>query len=427
MEHILISFLRDSQHNANVFVRSIVRLYLWLERLLVVIPSEFAMRLWYRLNPAVYIRSSRIVAVHPGAKEKRGSVYFIVAIEDPTFPDREFLTNLFHAIDRTGHNLVLVANQPLSPLARQKFLDQSALLIERKPLGREIGCYQDGILTVLERDPDASRIVLLSDSVYFLDRSLDRFVADLLTEHEFIGATETQDDQYAVQAFALSFGRPVIESPAFRRFWRKYKPISTRLWAIRKGEAGLTRALSRAGFRPRVLYSAGQLMSQLERRPVKELIQAGRLLPEAPRKIVFRRYLDLIGLDKVGAQAMAHGIERAGFGLGGGQSEQIDQLVAYSRTMGQWSLGVLANDIVETVTAEDQVRHGGFLFIKYLGLPLFKRDIFYRSLYALEDVYQFMSELDNPMRDDILADLRMAGTGALVRGLPKILLRHGAI
>jgi hypothetical protein len=58
----------------------------------------------------------------------------------------------------------------------------------------------------------------------------------------------------------------------------------------------------------------------------------------------------------------------------------------------------------------DQAHVGGFLFMKYLGLPIIKRDIFFREVYTLEEIYWVSSEFNGPLRDEIMADLRRGGT-----------------
>jgi hypothetical protein len=65
--------------------------------------------------------------------------------------------------------------------------------------------------------------------------------------------------------------------------------------------------------------------------------------------------------------------------------------------------------------------------MKYLGSPLIKRDIFYRGVYSLEEIYRILSDFNEPLRDEMMSDLRRGGTGANLRGLLRILHSHGSI
>ena len=51
----------------------------------------------------------------------------------------------------------------------------------------------------------------------------------------------------------------------------------------------------------------------------------------------------------------------------------------------RWLLEHFGEQIVSTITSSNQIHIGGFLFMKFLGMPAFKRDIFYREVYALEE------------------------------------------
>jgi hypothetical protein len=104
-------------------------------------------------------------------------------------------------------------------------------------------------------------------------------------------------------------------------------------------------------------------------------------------------------------------------------SEISNQAAALDR----WSLEILVNRIIETIATRNQVHVGGFLFMRYLGMPVIKRDIFYREVYSLEDIYRILSEFQEPLRDEAMSDLRRAGTAAYLNPILKILYRHGSI
>jgi|GEM_PF-2615095 len=405
-------------------------IYMFLEFILVIAPIEFFMRLWYRLNPAVYIRSQRIKAVHEGGRTKADDVFYIFALYTKTALPT-FTKNFINAVNRAGHNLVIVSHANLSDSLRKDMLADCHLLIERKGLGRDFGAYKDGVHTLLEKYPDAQRIVFSNDSCFFMEHALDKLIGDLNGPQDFIGVTEVFQFHYHVQSFLISFGRNAIVSPAFAKFWRKYKPITTRRWAIHQGELELTRQMTNAGFRPHILYQAAELANRLRECTVRQAMESVRLMPVAFREPLFETFSDHTDgrAEPSTLQAVSFGIERTVAHIPGlpPRGDPLATINEVSNTLKGWSAGIFMNELIEIIADSNQMHAAGFLFIRHLGMPMFKRDIFYRGIYTLEDVYEFLTNLGEPMRDEIMSDLRRAGSGELNKGLWKIMYRHGSI
>lgn len=406
-----------------------VRLWYFLERTFVIYPIETISRLLQRLDPRVHSESLRILSVTEGARAKRNNAFFVVVLYSKG-PAPEFLTNVIDAIDQSPHNLILVSNFPLSPLQKAKLSEKCHVLIERKNFGRDFGAYKDGISYVRTHYPEVERLVLINDSLFFFRKSLDKLISDLTAPYDFIGLTETQEFHYHVQSFMLSFGPAVIKHPTFQRFWDKYLPISTRYWAIHRGEVRLTRQLTKAGFRPHILFPAAHLFSHLQRRPVRDVIESVRLLPIPARRRLYKAFLAFTGEKTNEAslsalEAVAYGIRRiAPGGRGDGRLLQINNQAA---GMEQWSLGIFPEKVISAISRRNQMHYGAFLFMRHLGMPVLKRDIFFRRLYSLEEIHQILTEMGEPLRDEVLADLRRTGSGENLRRLQGLMYRHGMI
>jgi hypothetical protein len=168
-------------------------------------------------------------------------------------------------------------------------LSQCHLLVERTDLGRDFGGYKDGLSIIEKRFGIVDRLILLNDSLFYFDEGLDELVVALDGEAPLIGMCEDHHLYYHIQSFALSFGRQVLSNARFRRFWRKFRPVSTRRWAISRGERALTRQVLRAGFKPRIIYSAAQLLPYLKTHSYGQLLEAIRLLPEPSRRGLFQQ------------------------------------------------------------------------------------------------------------------------------------------
>ena len=392
---------------------------------------EFLMRLWYRLDPRVYSESLRIRKIVEGQIPVKSDRYIIfVLYTKSTLP--QFTTNLIDAVARTDLNLVVVCNGKVDAATQAYLLDNSNLLIERINLGRDFGAYRDAVRALMQRRERIARLILLNDSVFFFKKGLDWLLNELNANHDFIGLTEVFQFHYHVQSFMLSFGQRAIQNETFIKFWKKFRPISTRRWSIHKGEVRLTRQLTKAGFRPHILYQAVQLAPHMRDKPAREVLEAIQLLPSALRWRLYDDFDEILGSGSKSPsiatlEAISQGVRSTRSYGPKTEDNVLSQISDQAAALDRWSLEILVNRIIETIAERNQVHVGGFLFMRYLGMPVIKRDIFYREVYSLEDIYRILSEFQEPLRDEVMSDLRRVGTAMHLNPLLKILYRHGSI
>lgn len=361
---------------------------------LYILALEGCMRLVNRLDPDIYSEARRVRSIEDGKAHKPGGRYFVLLIYcNGELPG--FTRNMIEAIARSAFNLVLVSNGELKPALRKELLTKSRLLIERKNIGRDFGGYKDGVSVAMRRFADIERLVVANDSVFFLD-GLDELLAALDGPQDFIGISEVYEHHYHVASFMLSFGRRVLESRAFREFWRRYKPMATRRWAIFKGEGALTATLLRAGFRPHVLYRASHLRAHLAGTP-----QEVALLPIEVRAII-------AGTGDPTPTTTLHKFGVFVKWLGSVRPRQ--------RT--------LSETIVDEIMARNQMHAAGYMFRKFLKMPMIKRDIFYRSVYSLEDLSDMVGDQPPALREEILSDTEQRGNTERFNAYRKLLHRH---
>ena len=405
----------------------------WGVEFVTIIPLvEGFVRLWFHLDPRVYSERLRIRSVTEGDVEKKSNRYVVLALyEKVALPT--FTMNLINAIDRSALNLIVVSNSALSSLLKAQLLEKCHMLIERSNLGRDFGAYRDGICILLHRFKNIERLVLLNNSLFYFNRGLDDLVARLNGEAEFIGVTEVFQFHYHVQSYALSFGAQMMRNNSFLRFWKRYKPISSRRWSIHKGEVRLTRKLTKAGFRPHILYQAAELASRLAMRPIRELLELVRLLPTDVRLELYEEFRKILGTEEnpepiSTIETISQGVRDFKTGHNVDVDKNSMQFISdHAATMERWGFEIFTNRIISAIAARNQIHAGGFFFVKYLGLPIIKRDIFYREVYPLEDIHRILSEFGEPLRDEVMADLRRGGTGANLKGLWRMLHNHGSI
>ncbi len=348
-----------------------------------------------RLDPRLYFETLRIRTIIDGrdVKATKKVAIFLLYCDAPL---PRLTLNLIESFKRSPFNLVVVSNKNLDAATTSQLLDRCCLLIERVNVGRDFGGYKDAISVVLRRFQEIERLVIANDSVFYFESGLDGVVAALDGPDDFIGVSEVLDHHYHVASFLISFGRTVIESAAFRRYWKRYRPIGTRRWAIFRGEGHLTATLVRSGFQPKVLFKAEHLRRHLRARSSAELRDLVALLPTEVRDEMRAQFDELA--------------RRLDDGSAGGAALDKD----------------IADAIVGAIEARNQMHAGGFLFRKYLGLPIVKKDIVYREIYALEDVPRVLGALDDADLADVMADLRRRGTAAQLGMLRRVFYRHSA-
>ena len=409
--------------------------------ILVIYPIEIAMRFWFCLDPRVYRTKWRIKTITEGSAPQKSNKYVLLVLF-ARFRIPVFTQTLIDAINRSDLNLVVISNTELSPALRDELLERSRLLIERVNLGRDFGAYKDGMEIVATRFANIDRLVLMNDSLFYFENGLDDMLQQLCGDEDLIGVTETFEYHYHIQSFILSFSNRLLQHERFKRYWRRYLPLSTRRWAIHKGEVGFTRRMMKSGVRPLILYHGPALMEHLRAKPARVLLDAVRYLPTFFRRNLSKEF-DVFRLEQL--EASNETISAVGRGmrsmrrLDDGELQDVKvetmghmltatkQALSLNYENQSWKLERFMQRIIGIITSRNQTHVGGFLFMKYLGMPFIKRDIFYREVYALEDVYEILSEVGEPLRDAVLADLRQKGSALFLRGPMRILYRHGSI
>lgn len=418
---------------AAFFVWISRRFLYWLGLIVVVLPYEGAMRLWYHLDPRVWREDRRITTVEEGRMARKSGTYVLfVLYARHHIP--AFTRTLLDAIARSDINLVVVSNGELSSGLRDELLGRTCLLIERVNLGRDFGAYKDGLSVLQARFADMDRVILMNDSVYYFENGLDAMLGELRGSADLIGTTETFEFHYHIQSFILSFSRALLDNPRFRQFWKSYRPISTRRWSIHKGEVGFTRRMMKAGIRPHILYHAPALGNHLRSQTAREILMALNYLPSFWRRKLQTEFDALTQKQMVSSRA---NVAFAGRSLQFLNSEHdstvqdiataVKDTLSANTDYQRWQLDGFVDAMIALIAKLNQCHNGGFLFTRHLKMPFAKRDLFLREVYTLPEIYDVLGEFHETMRDEIMADLRQRGSGAELKGLKRTLHSYGAI
>jgi Rhamnan synthesis protein F len=339
------------------------------------------------------LRSERAGAQRDPSDKARIAV---VAIH-PTDDSIPFTQNLLDALSTNNFYVLVVYNKLMSADHQKAILPYCHYLIERSSVGRDFGAYKRGLIWLNENGKlsNADVVVLANDSMFY-PSSFSETISEMLSVSEdWITLFENFHCHYHAQSFFLMLGRPVFESPSWHRFWERYRPFSSRIHCIEKGEKGLTSALVKGGFFPHAVYNAVRVVTTL-----RSLVDSDNTRSVRITELLLR----------------FHGDPQA-------------RLQRYSR-----------NRLVEERLVEDAILHvgsamqnlnpthaAGIIINVSLTAPL-KRDICYRGMNDLTQVVSYVRGFTEKELQAMTSDIRRKGFPAVMLwGARKALWSFGRI
>jgi hypothetical protein len=329
--------------------------------------------------------SERQGALLEGENQKRAVV---VAIH-PSPASLPFLLNLLKGLRDADFFVLAISSKKLPSDMAAAVLSDCHYLIERFPVGRDFGSYKMGVHWIGAR-PSLKQIdtlALVNDSLYY-PAAINSTIRELLERKgDWLCLFENYQSLYHAQSFFLIFRTNVIASNAFRRFWEKYRPFSSRLHSIVMGEVGLSRVLIKAGFTPVALFTSARIYRDVYARlTTGEIANHFRRILWAilDRKLTLSlsdKYTLLVDFPSNAARAMS--------------------ILAESHSPPHW-VGLLCNDL-------------------YLA-PL-KRDICYQGIQTMAEMVVLSQGFTPEEKEAMANDLRAKGTPASFTGLRRLPLR----
>lgn len=159
---------------------------------------------------------------------------------------------------RKGFSPMVVSNASLNAADRERLQEVTWLVVQRPNYGYDFGGYREGILQLGELGCHPEELIMVNDSIWFpFPASCDPIDAVRSEKAGLVGllSAEGKRSQLVhgiarppfICSFFLFFRQEAIKSPAFSHFWSSYRYSNSKYKTIRRGERGLTYALSSAG------------------------------------------------------------------------------------------------------------------------------------------------------------------------------------
>ncbi|HEY5066210.1 MAG TPA: rhamnan synthesis F family protein [Xanthobacteraceae bacterium] len=322
----------------------------------------------------------------------------IVALH-PSAESIPFTLNLFRALREAEFFILAFSTGPLGKFSID-LVGKCDCLIERRPVGRDFGSYQMGLSIIADR-ADMSRIerlVLANDSMFY-PQSFGGTVKRMTARHSGWSCLfENFEHHYHAQSFFQMFGPAVFQSEAFKKFWRKYIPFSSRTRAINRGEVGLSRALGKAAFFPDAEYSGARIVDDA----IKSLHSTDNLDDTAA------------GLATMLGESWPRLLQRY----------RITTLGS-KRNQGAF-LADLAAEMSRRIERHNPTHCAALLSHHLFAAPI-KRDLAYRDIFSIGTVMQQLRHYDDKEIAAIARDLRIKGNVSSIGCLRRLLHSAGCI
>lgn len=297
----------------------------------------------------------------------------------------ENVVQAMQVLSELGVRVVAVSNLPVPASELERIKPFLHTFIQRRNFGRDFGGYRRGVLHVLEKHvPD--RLMLLNDSIFYAQRGLREFFAEMARSDGFIGASENHEISHHIGSYALSFGTDVIRDPRFREYWQDYRSTEVRPWVIHNGEAALSKLVEQTiKVRPRVIYSLQRLDSALNRASWRELALSASQMPENyhgqnPIRTLLHEARKPVRDALPVTKAML--LESASLTVPLSPQELVQDMNAQARRD-------LQRDLLDYVFQGSQIHWGALLLTQYLKMPIIKLDLVLRSIYGLGELDSF--------------------------------------
>ncbi|MCZ6909505.1 MAG: hypothetical protein O7C55_08075 [Rickettsia endosymbiont of Ixodes persulcatus] len=285
--------------------------------------------------------------------------------------------------------IIIIAPHPINKKDIQFLIKNECILLKRLNFGRDFGGYKYGILYLLA-NPDLlkpfTKILLLNDGIVFPVKEYSNTLENLLKyPHNVVGLAENYEYRWHIGSYFILFNKNFLLSQPLQIFWKSYKPYSSRLHTIKKGEILLGQTISKLTDSYKIVYSGNALLTAIKNSSPSQLIQ---LLPNdfliknslLPNIFYLKKYINYNILGKhIETQSLPH----------------IFSLI----------------------------------LIEYLDCFFIKRDICYRGLYSISYVIHYLNSIskNKDLIEEFNIDLKNKGSTSSMPFFKKILCIAGVI
>jgi Rhamnan synthesis protein F len=349
----------------------------------------------------------------------------IVAIY-PSDDSLPFTLNLLDALTPADPWILVVSTRRLTAAQLAALTPRAHHIIERDNVGRDFGSYSFGIEWLERHRPlrSAELLILANDTMFYPKAFAAELQLMLQRPAAWQALFDSNEIVHHAQSFFLLFRGAVLRSELFWKFWRQYRPYSTRVHAVRQGEMELSKVLKTSGFGCEAAYSSVRVAQALAKDPIP-LPEFSELVPSADHTDVSTREV-LSSAIELELTAPVEPAPQYGLVAPATPQEELAGS-AEPRRRGEellWELWSFRT--VQEFEGSNPSHVGGLLCNRLFGAPI-RRDICYRGLVDIHQILRCAIGFSEMEMAAMERDVRARGLGARVGGLSRMLFETGRI
>jgi len=326
-----------------------------------------------------------IVSIEIGAREHENNNYAMFLIYQPN-KISWYVKNALDALNEAGVNVVVIVNHNADKGHLSYLKENSKLVIIRNNLGFDIGAFRDSTIYLNSLKIEIDRAIYINDSIYFFKSGLTELFSRLAgSKSDICAPFENWEIHYHIQSFCFSISGRIFRSVAFQKFWEGYLPVNSRLWAINKGEVGLSRTMVPLAESIDIIYKPNNLRDSLnEVQTLDSRMNLVRLIPIPIR------------------------------------SPNSEVCSITNSEVSQF--------FISKIGSGSQIHTGGFIYRKYNQCPLIKRDLLYRDQFTIDELEEALIETGHEGHfDEIMTDFRKKGKASQLPIIKRLQAASGII
>ncbi|MDQ6794129.1 MAG: rhamnan synthesis F family protein [Chloroflexota bacterium] len=204
--------------------------------------------------------------VHGGRPRERDRIC-LFAHFDPQGRIDPYVEHHIRVLASSGFDVILSStSQRLDADDVRRVLPLCRAVMRRDNIGLDFGSWQAAMATF----PDVwtyDRMLLTNDTLFGPFSDLGAVFAKMENAAELVcGLNDSLETAPHLQSFFLYFKSPLLQDPAFRRFWQRFRFSFRKRRIIDSGEIGLSQYLMKAGYQLFPVY------------PIRDLLQVAQAM-----------------------------------------------------------------------------------------------------------------------------------------------------
>lgn len=163
--------------------------------------------------------------------------------------------------------IILVAPHPLINEEIEFLRDKDCTVLIRSNIGRDFGSYQCGVFYLLNNKElldSTEKILLVNDSIIFPIKDQDNNLQKILNFPEkVIGLTESYHSHWHICSYFILLHKDIFLNSEIQRFWKIFKPYSSRFHVIYKGEIAFGKIIQKITSDYRIIYDGSVFLNAI--------------------------------------------------------------------------------------------------------------------------------------------------------------------